>query len=594
MSGRRATRAALSPQAILFLGLRRVSRRLLLVLAVWILAAWVVERGFRHHLPAWAQIPVAALDGAALIALVLGAALRFLPPTRALRRCAGGLEAVLALAAGVQWLAGGDHRLPILVGHLVHLSSSTGARVLRERLVERIEAGAARLAPLSFAVAIATGTVILWLPVSTRQGTTSFIDALFTATSATCVTGLIVQDTPTHFSSFGHWIILALMQMGGLGTMTLSLSLISAFARPSAREREAIVQVMSVSRRDDVFRMARFVAVVTVTCEGIGWLLLAAFSGPRSEGSSRLFTALFHSVSAFCNAGFSLWSDSLVRAPIPVILTVSALVIGGGLGFVILRDLTDALQPRRSRGLPRRAEGDAERPRARPQRRGWKGLSLHARLGLATTGLLLLAGTGLVFFGEYDNTMRELSFGEKLVHAFFQSATTRTAGFNTLPLERFSPALLFGICMLMTIGACPGGTGGGIKTTTAATLALSLRSLLSPRNRLEAFGRTLPDTLFQRAVAITIAYLGVLFVGIFLLLVVEARPILDLLFEATSALGTVGLSTGITPDLGDVAKLILIGLMFAGRVGPLALALSIGEPGRTGRYRYPPGDVLVG
>jgi trk system potassium uptake protein TrkH len=552
----------------------------------------------QHDLPRWCATLATGLDAGALAALLLGAVIRFLPPTRRFRRYAGGVEGVLAVVSAMEWSLGGDHRLPLLAGQVVHLASSTGGRVLRERLIARVEAGAARLAPLSFAIVIAVGTIALALPIASRDGSpTSFVDAAFTATSATCVTGLAVRDTPTHFSSFGHWIILALMQIGGLGTMTLSLSLIAILRPPSARQREALMQVMGGTERVDVFRMVRFIAVATLVFEVIGWGLLVVFPGPASpSGSGKVFVGLFHAVSAFCNAGFSLWPDSLERATIPALITVSVLIIGGGLGFPILHDLSGALLGRRaSRGTT--AGGFDPNGHERVMRRrpgGWRGLSLHTRLGLVTTAFLIVGGAILVFFGEYDNTMRELPFGDKIAHAYFQSVTTRTAGFNSLPFGRFAPALLFAVCALMIIGACPGGTGGGIKTTTAASLVLSLRSLVSSRGRLEAFGRDLPDSLFQKAVAITLAYLGTLFLGVFLLLVIEPRPAMQLLFEATSALGTVGLSTGITPLLCVEAKLVLIALMFVGRVGPLALALSVGQSRPSGRYRYPSGDVIVG
>ncbi len=544
-------------------------------------------------------VPPAAcslLDAGAVLAVLLGVISRFLPPTRAFRRGTGIGSALLGLLSVHVWLRGGDHRLVLIGAQLLHLLSSTHARLTWEALIAHLEAGAARLAPLSFALAIGLGTIALCLPVASTDGTPmSFIDALFTATSATCVTGLVVKDTATSFSTFGHWVILSLIQVGGLGTMTLSLSLIALFSPHTGRQREAISQVMSVPERVDVFAMMRFLLLSSFLCEGVGWLLLLACEGPPSPcGASPTFVALFHAVSAFCNAGFSLWPDSLERAPVPMILVVSMLVVLGGLGCVILRDVADSLVGRGGGLLPRRR---GTRARALPRRvrlPGWRGLSLHTRLGLVTTGLLIGGGTLVFFLGEYDNTMRRLPFAEKILHAYFQSVTTRTAGFNTLDFARFSPALLFFACTLMLIGACPGGTGGGIKTTTAATLLLSLRSLLSPRGRLEAFGRSIPDSLFQRAVAITLAYLGVLSLGFFLLLVVEPLPPMRLLFEATSAIGTVGLSTGITSGLGATAKVILIGLMYVGRVGPLSLALMVGHQNPGARYRYPDGHVLVG
>lgn len=564
---------------------RRLSRSTFLALTLWTFVAWLWEHGLVLDVPREFIWPTRILDILAIISLAAAAILRLIFTTTTLRTRTGILGAIIAVFSFLRWLHTGDARLLVLCGQIVHLASSPGAENIRERLVQQMETRAARLVPLSFLICILAGTLLLSLPVSVRHHSAPpLVDALFTSTSATCVTGLIVHPTPTYFSGFGHWVILALIQAGGLGTMTLSLAVLLLFrSARMGRQRQALLDVLPGVRRAEIYHMVRFLFLVTFGAEALGWLALSLFGFPASpSGAGGAFLALFHAVSAFCNAGFSLYNDSLSRWPASSVLTIAGLVIIGGLGFIVLREF---VHPMSWKLIQRQTSASV----------WWSRLSLHTKMALITTAVLLVLGTTLVFYGEFDSSLREYAFGTKILHSFFQSVTMRTAGFNTIPIEALSPALLFGACLFMFIGACPGSTAGGIKTTTAAVLLLSLKSMISTRGTLEFHGRRVDERLFQKAVAIALTAMATLSLGIFLLLVVEAKPTLSLIFEAASAFGTVGLSTGITGDLSVQGKLIIIVLMYAGRVGPLTIALSLGMKTRsTPRHQYPTGNVLVG
>jgi len=543
------------------------------------------NQGLRCPVPAFLSFPVSIIDYFSFVVLLCAVALRLYTAHTAIRTRSGVLSFLLWILALVRLLTAHDTRPLILAGQLTLIWTSRYMTDVRERFVEQLISRAAHLVPVSFLAAIFIGSLLLFLPAASMpDSSTSYIDALFTSTSATCVTGLIVTSTPHHFSSFGQWTILILIQIGGLGMMTLSLAVLAFFNRAATgRQREALLEILPGVGRPEIYRMVRFLFTVTFVIEGIGFCILMLLGLPPSpSGASPAFNSLFHSVSAFCNAGFSLYDDSLSHASGGVIFTVAILIILGGLGFIVLRECihkrTLSLMTRRMKAMT-----------------WWSSLSLHTKMVLISTIILIFAGWLIVFYGEYDNLLRDYSFNMKSLHSFFHSVTLRTAGFNTLPVALFSPALLFGMCILMFIGASPGSTGGGIKTSTTAVLLLSLKSLISGRGTLEFHGRSIDERLFQRAVAIGLMSIATLAVGIFFLLISETHSALDLIFEATSAFGTVGLSTGITPHLTFSGKVIIIILMFFGRVGPLTIALSMGRKRvATGRYRYPTGNVLVG
>ena len=412
------------------------------------------------------------------------------------------------------------------------------------------------------------------LPAATASGqTTAYIDALFTATSAVCVTGLITVLTSTHWTIFGKVVILVLIQMGGLGIMTMSAFLMFVLGRRfSLKERLVMQEALGRFNLAGLVRLTRYILMVTFLFEGTGALLLFLrfrFDMPTLQAA---WYGVFHAVSGFCNAGFDLFGDSLVRyvSDWPVNLIMSSLIVFGGLGFVVLAEVYQV--------------------RAR-----WGKLSVHSKLAIAVTALLLVSGTLLIYILEYDNpfTLKPLSASAKWLASYFHAVTPRTAGFNTLPVHRMTPAALLVTICLMFIGASPGGTGGGIKTTTFAVLLLTVTSITGGSERL-AFNKRIPRDAVEKALAIAFISLSMLVGVVLVLLTTEKKPLMDLLFEATSAFGTVGLSTGVTPQLTFVGKLGIILLMYSGRVGPLTLAMALAQHGPQPAVRHPEERVMVG
>ena len=449
-------------------------------------------------------------------------------------------------------------------------------------LVRALEARPMRLVALSFVITIIVGTGFLSLPAaSAGNRAVPFVDSLFTATSAVCVTGLIVRSTPHDWTPFGQVVILILIQAGGLGIMALSVSVMMLLGGSlRMRQRATMFQAMDATTMAGLRTSLRYLVLVTLAFEAAGFLILSGrFALDGRKGAEAAWLGLFHSVSAWNNAGFSLWDENLTayRSDLLVNMTMAALIIAGGLGFAVLGQVLSRL----FQGW--RASG----PRIR-----W---SIHTRLVLLMTASLLAVGTIAIFFVEYDKGLRGLTPGEKLLAAFFHAVSARTAGFNTVSIGDFSVLGLFVLSVLMFIGASPGSTGGGIKTSTLAVMALAVRAMLRNREEVEVFRRRLPHAVVIRAMAIVVmaATSITLFLGL-LLALEPGLPFAGLLFETVSAFGTVGLSTGITPRLGVAAKLVVILLMFLGRIGPLTMALAIGEKTVSGSVRYPEGRVVVG
>lgn len=444
---------------------------------------------------------------------------------------------------------------------------------------------AAQISLLGFATVIAVGTGVLMLPISSRSGHLAFVDALFTATSATCVTGLIVMDTARDFTPFGQVVILMLIQLGGLGIMTVSTGLLMSLGmRASIDAKMAMAQDMAVMRVNDYRHLVYNVALLTFGLEAVGAVcLLPAFW--RAEGLGRgLWSSVFHSISAFCNAGFSLNADSFsaYRANVWVNLVMCALIVSGGLGFVVLWDVWQ-FQARRH-GVGNR-------------------LALHTKMVLVGTGLLIVMGALLVWGVERRVTLAGMGWMEQGLCAVFQSVTARTAGFNTIPTGNMSNATLFAVILLMFIGASPCSTGGGIKTTTVAVLVMVTLSRFRGRDAVACAGRSLPASVVSRAVTLAIAAAVIVCVFTACLLLVEqgnvAHPhsrgqFLELLFEAVSAFGTVGLSTGATASLSAAGKVLITLLMYTGRVGPVALMLALSKRDSVDAVRYPEEQVVIG
>ena len=431
----------------------------------------------------------------------------------------------------------------------------------------------------TFVLIIGIGTFLLLLPHSTVSGKhTSFLDALFTATSATCVTGLIVVDTGTHFSTLGQLIILLLIQIGGLGLMTFTSFFALVLGRGfGVRDRVLLRDIFSYHDMGKVGSLILSILKVTFVFEALGSILLYLQFLPQAKnGFSAAYSAIFHSISAFCNAGFSLYSDSFIRyqSSLGINLTMSGLIIAGGLGFTVIVNLLKI-------GYAR-FKGKREM------------LSLQSKLVLLVSGVLILLGTSLLYLAERHGVADGLSLKNKILGAYFQAVTARTAGFNTLNIAKLTISSSFLLIMLMFIGASPGSTGGGIKTSTFAVLIFTIKSLVKGKERVEAFKRTIPKMVVYQALCVVILALGWIGISTLLLSFTEKASFLNVLFEDLSAFGTVGLSRGLTPHLSTVGRVIIILTMLVGRTGPLTLALAIGGRKAAELYEYPEERIVIG
>lgn len=404
---------------------------------------------------------------------------------------------------------------------------------------------------------ILLGGFLLSLPISSSTGEfTNFIDALFTATSALCVTGLTVVETASHWNALGKIIILLLIQIGGMGIMaTVSIGIFAAGSRISLQSRFIMKESLDETGISGVVRLTRAVLFLTFGIETLGALLLTiAFSTHMPLGQAIAF-GIFHSISAFCNAGFDIiGSQSLVDygSNWAVILPIMLLIIIGGLGFTVLLDL--------------RAYGKRKR------------LSLHSKVVLIITGILILLGTVLFFFLESNNpvTLEKMSFLDKFAHSLFQSVTTRTAGYASLDQSKLKESSLMLTTILMFIGGSPASTAGGIKTTTLGVLLFAVLSMIKGKSDTELMRRSISyDTLRKALTLLMIGVLLVLGVSFILSITEEGIPLNSLIYEAVSALGTVGLSLGITSQLSPLGKILLMLLMYFGRVGPITMMVVI-------------------
>ncbi len=435
-----------------------------------------------------------------------------------------------------------------------------------------------------FAITILIGTAVLMLPPMSSTGRLDLVDALFTATSAVCVTGLVVVDTGTHFTQAGQITVLSLIQIGALGIFTFStfFALILG-SKTSLRGRLIIQETMTQFPYRNLAILLRNIVLFTFGAEAVGAFLLWLGFKENMSGNSAVYFSIFHSVSAFCNAGFSLCSTSLedYAGNATVSLTIMALIILGGLGFAVITEL--ASRPLRWRS-------------------GFRRMSLNSRIVLMTTGALILVGAFLFWILERHNTLMSMSPSDRVLVSFFHSVTARTAGFNTVPTSNLTSATLFVLIGLMFIGASPGSVGGGVKTTTFAIYVMMIVSYLKGRENVEVLGRTVPRQITSKAMVTIATSFGLVIVSALLLQIIEARGralaehthFLDWLFEVVSAYGTVGLSTGVTAGLKDASKLVLVCTMFAGRVGPLGLVLSLFGREDTQRFKYPEENVMIG
>jgi trk system potassium uptake protein TrkH len=448
-------------------------------------------------------------------------------------------------------------------------------------LVRRL--GGIQIFVLSFLALILIGALgLLVLPGIYTDERLGVVDALFTATSAVCVTGLIVVDTATYFTPLGQAWILAMIQAGGIGIVTFTTLIIAMLGRRrSLRLEEAVGGASSILKHLESIHLIRSILAVTFSVEALGALLLWLLWQPELGMAGAIWPALFHAVSAFCNAGFSLFSDSLIqfRDNPTTLAVISTLVVMGGLGFIVLEDLRGRLAAKR---LYR--------------------VSTHTRLVLVSTGVLLVAGWFFFALFEWRHELAGLTFVERLANAFHMAVTPRTAGFNSVDYAQLSNPSLFLTIVLMVIGGSPGSMAGGIKTVTASVLVLLFLTRLRGERSVHAFERTIPPGTVARAASLAIGGLAILGGAIFLLLISEtAAPsaaehdhFLRLVFEAHSAFGTVGLSMGpTTSELTPAGKLVITSLMFLGRVGPAAVVGAMFAAGvrHHARFRYGEEDV---
>lgn len=437
---------------------------------------------------------------------------------------------------------------------------------------------------LSFLGVILIGSVLLSLPVSSAGGrAVPYIDALFTATTATCVTGLVTVSTAATWSVFGQAVILLLIQIGGLGVITFMTAVMLLFNRKiGISDRLLIQDAFNLSTLSGIVAFVKKVLIGTLTVESIGACFYMTVFVPQF-GARGIWVSVFNSVSAFCNAGMDIIGENSLcdySGNALITLTTAALIILGGLGYIVWWDVSRVIKNRKQNGG-----------------RFFKSLTLHSKIVLISTAFLLIVGTALTICFEYNNplTLEGLPLSDKIQAAFFQSVTTRTAGFASLPQENLKNPTAILSLLLMFIGGSPVGTAGGIKTVTAAVLLSITVSLISGKNSVSLFGRTISKQSVYKAVAVTVMSFSVMFVSTLLLSAVTNAPALDILFETVSAAATVGLSRSLTGALNLLGKLIIIFTMYFGRVGPISIAIAFGgkNPSRN-IIKNPTEEISIG
>jgi len=439
-----------------------------------------------------------------------------------------------------------------------------------------------RIFVLSFAGVIITGAVLLWFPFSATKGNLRFVDALFTSTSGVCVTGLVVVDVGKDLSTLGQVITIFLFQIGGLGIITFSTVFFVLMGRGiSFKGRDIVQSTFLHTPRRDFIVIAKAVLVFTFIIESLGTLLLfIRFSNDFPIGTA-LYHAVYNAISAFNNCGYSLFSDNLMGYqgdPI-VNLTIMGLIVLGGIGFIVQYEVLSKL-----RGIQKK-------------------LSVHSKIVIITTSVLILSGAILFYVFERDHIIKDVPVQNKILASFFQSVTPRTAGFNTVDIGLLTNATILLMIVLMFIGASPGSTGGGVKTTSAALLVMMIWNRLKGNEEVNIFNRTVPREIMSRTISIIFASaFSVAIITSVLLIFGEGKLpqtesrhfFVEYLFDTVSAFGTVGLSMGITPKLNDLQKYALILMMFVGRVGPLTLAFSLSRSTGGKGLTYAEEGVMVG
>lgn len=432
-----------------------------------------------------------------------------------------------------------------------------------------------------FATLVLIGALILNLPAASRDGQpVGFVNALFTATSAVCVTGLVVVDTGTHWTVLGQVVIISLIQIGGLGIMTMStLFALLVGRRITLRERLLIQESLNQFDLEGLVRLTKNILIASFLIEFIGALIYSLVFIPEYGLSKGIGFGIFHSIASFCNAGFDIIGDFKSFTPYVnnflININAMALIVIGGLGFSVWTDIYQMVKERSLRNV-----------------------TLHSKVVIVTTIFLILFGAIFIFVVEFNNpaTLKELPLSGKLLASFFHSVTPRTAGINTLDMEGLTTPTKFLSIIFMIIGGSPGSTAGGIKTATAAVLALTVIAVIKGKEEPEVFERRLPNYLVYRAVAVALISLSLIVFVTMVLSLTENADFLTLFFETSSAFGTVGLTLNYTPNLSLVGKLIVSITMFAGRVGPLTLILAFAKRASSnkGNLKYPEDRIMVG
>ncbi|MCI5623483.1 TrkH family potassium uptake protein [Anaerostipes sp.] len=442
---------------------------------------------------------------------------------------------------------------------------------------------------LGFLLTIMIGSVLLMLPVSSKSGQmTPYIDSLFTATTSVCVTGLVVETTMTHWSFFGQLVIAVLIQIGGLGVVTITAGMFFLLGkRISLSNRMLIQESMGLNTMSGLVVLVKKIFVGTFIVEGIGALLYATQFIPEFGWRYGIWASIFNSISAFCNAGMDIVQLDSLRSYVtnPVInFTTMGLIVLGGLGFIVWKDMYHGLKDLIYRKCT--------------VKRAWDKLRFHSKVAITATLFLIIAGTVTIFIFEFNNpeTMKDLNVGQKLMASMFQSVTTRTAGFETIPQAGLSEGSSLISMILMFIGGSPVGTAGGVKTVTFTILIYCVVTVAKQEDDISLFRRKVSDVLVPKALAIIMINLSVLLTAVLFLLLFDDQTFMTTCYECVSALATVGLSKGMTPELNLFGKIIIIITMYLGRVGPISMAIgfSVGKKKKKKRsFSYPEEELIL-
>jgi len=444
----------------------------------------------------------------------------------------------------------------------------------------------ARILVLSFFSLILVGTFLLSLPGAVKEPSqVNILTSLFTATSAVCVTGLVVVDTGTHWSLFGQAVIFLLIQIGGLGIMTSSTIFIIFWGKKIGLKQRLIVQQsLNLNTMGGVIRFLKQIFLFSFTMEFLAATILSIRWARDFGWGKGIWFGIFHAVSAFNNAGFDLLGNfrSLTGyvEDVTVNLTVMLLIVIGGLGYTVINDVADRF------GLSPRANGS--------ELKGFRYLTLHSKIVLSLTAFLIIFGTTIIYLLESQNALQQLSPQGKMLASFFQAVTPRTAGFSTLDMGSLTLTTQLFIIMLMFIGASPGSTGGGTKTTNIAVLILVFWSTIRGQESPSAFGRRISTRQAYKSLTVLLLAISVIVAGTTILSFTERADLAAILFETVSALGVVGLSLGLTTKLSAIGQIVIIVIMFLGRVGPLTVALAFAQKVHKERLKYPEEDILIG